>query len=78
MKKFQFILSVIILTGIAILAVTSFIIVFLGFTTNSFHNVDLGSLAAFDIVFWLCGRLFAPVVRDCYDDWQEEKTCQSK
>ena len=71
MKKIQFILSAIALACIAILAVTSFIICAVGFTFNTFVNLDLGALAAFDLVFWLSGYILAPITRECWDEYRE-------
>ena len=72
MKKIQFYVAAITLAVIALLAVVSFVIVFIGFSMNTFTSIDLGALTAFDIAFWLSGCLFAPIVRDCYNDWQKE------
>ena len=72
MKKIQFYIAAITLAVIALLAVVSFVIVFIGFSMNTFTSIDLGALIAFDIAFWLSGCLFAPIVRDCYNEWQKE------
>ena len=72
MKKIQFYVAAITLAVIALLAVVSFVIVFIGFSMNTFTSIDLGALTGFDVAFWLAGRLLAPVVRDCYNEWQEE------
>lgn len=72
MKKIQFYIAAITLAVIVLLAVVSFIIVFIGFSMNTFTSIDLGALTAFDITFWLSGCLFAPIVRDCYNEWQKE------
>lgn len=73
MKKYQFIFATIALGADAVLAVLSFIIIFCGFTMNSFTSIDLGALVPFDILFWVAGRMLAPIVRECYDDWQESE-----
>lgn len=72
MKKIQFILSAIALVCIAILAVASFIICAAGFIFNTFVTLDLGALAGFDVSFWLSGYILAPVVRECWDEYQED------
>jgi len=72
MKKIQFYLSASALACLAILAVLSFFICAAGFIFNTFHNVDLGALSAFDVVFWLSARILAPVVRECYADYKED------
>lgn len=72
MKKIQFYVAAITLAVIALLAVVSFVIVFVGFSMNTFTSIDLGALTGFDVAFWLAGCLLAPVVRDCYNEWQEE------
>ena len=72
MKQIQFYVAAITLAVIALLAVVSFIIVFIGFSMNTFTSINLGALTAFDIAFWLAGCLFAPIVRDCYNEWQKE------
>lgn len=72
MKKIQFYVAVITLAVIALFAVVSFVIVFIGFSMNTFTSIDLGALTGFDVAFWLTGRLLAPVVRDFYNEWQEE------
>ena len=48
-------------------------IVFVGFSMNTFASIDLGVLTGFDVAFWLTGRLLVPIVRDYYNEWQEEK-----
>lgn len=40
---------------------------------NTFASIDLGVLTGFDVAFWLTGRLLVPIVRDYYNEWQEEK-----
>lgn len=72
MKKIQFYVAAITLATIALLAVMSFVIVFIGFSMNTFTSIDLGALTGFDIAFWLTLRLLAPIVRNCYNEWQEE------
>ena len=72
MKKIQFYIAAITLAVIVLLAVVSFVIVFVGFSMNTFTSIDLGALTGFDVAFWLAIRLLAPVVRNCYDEWKEE------
>ena len=72
MKKIQFYVAAITLAVVALFAIISFVIVFVGFSMNTFTSIDLGALTGFDIAFWLAIRLLAPVVRNCYDEWQEE------
>ena len=72
MKKIQFYVAAITLAVIVLLAVVSFVIVFIGFSMNTFTSVNLGALTGFDVAFWLTIRLLAPIVRNCYDEWQEE------
>lgn len=72
MKKIQFYVAATTLAVIALLAVVSFVIVFVGFSMNTFTSIDLGTLTGFDVAFWLTGRLLAPIVRDYYNEWQEE------
>lgn len=72
MKKIQFYVAAITLAVITLLAVVSFVIVFVGFSMNTFASIDLGALTGFDIAFWLIGRSLAPIVRDYYNEWQEE------
>lgn len=71
-KKIQFYVAAITLAVISLLAVVSFVIVFIGFSMNTFASINLGALTGFDIAFWLTGRLLAPIVRDYYNEWQEE------
>lgn len=73
MKKIQFYVAAIILSVISLLAVMSFVIVFVGFSMNTFASINLGTLTGFDIAFWLAAYLLVLVVRNCYDEWQEEK-----
>lgn len=68
MKKIQFYVAAITLAVIALLAIVSFVIVFVGFSMNTFTSIDLGALTGFDITFWLTGRLLAPVVLNCYNE----------
>lgn len=72
MKKIQFYVAAITLAVVALFAIISFVIVFVGFSMNTFTSIDLGALTGFDVAFWLTIRLLAPVVRNCYDKWQEE------
>lgn len=72
MKKIQFYIAAITLAVVALFAIISFVIVFVGFSMNTFTSIDLGALTGFNIAFWLAIRLLAPVVRNCYDEWQEE------
>ena len=72
MKKIQFYVAAITLAVVALFAIISFVIIFIGFSMNTFTSIDLGALTGFDVVFWLTIRLLAPVVRNCYDEWQEE------
>ena len=72
MKKIQFYVAAITLAVITLLVVVSFVIVFVRFSMHTFTSIDLGVLTGFDIAFWLTIRLLAPVVRNCYDEWQEE------
>ncbi len=72
MKKIQFYVAAITLAVISLLAVVSFLIVFVGFSMNTFTSIDLGALIGFDIAFWLIGRLLAPIVRNYYNEWHEE------
>lgn len=72
MKKIQFYVAAITLAVVALFAIISFVIVFVGFSMNTFTSIDLGALTGFDVVFWLTIRLLAPVVRNCYNEWQEE------
>lgn len=72
MKKIQFYVAAITLAVVALFAIISFIIVFVGFSMNTFTSIDLGALTGFDVAFWLTIRLLAPVVRNCYDEWQKE------
>ena len=71
-KKIQFYVAAITLAVILLLAVISFVIVFVGFSMNTFASIDLGALTGFDIAFWLTGHLLAPIVRNYYYKWQEE------
>lgn len=75
MKKvtLRFYFSVIVLVCISILAVLSFIIVFADFTNMINTTIDTKSLAIFDVVFWLLGYVWSPIVRDCYDEYIENK-----
>lgn len=72
MKKIQFYVAAITLAVVALFAIISFVIVFVGFSMNTFTSIDLGALTGFDVAFWLTIRLLAPIVRNCYDKWQEE------
>lgn len=72
MKKIQFYVAAITLAVVALFAIISFVIVFVGFSMNTFTSIDLGALTGFDVAFWLTIRLLAPVVRNCYNEWQEE------
>lgn len=72
MKKIQFYIAAITLAVVALFAIISFVIVFVGFSMNTFTSIDLGALTGFDVAFWLTIRLLAPVVRNCYNEWQEE------
>ena len=72
MKKIQFYVAAITLAVVALFAIISFVIVFVGFSMNTFTSIDLGALTGFDVAFWLTTRLLAPIVRNCYDEWQEE------
>ena len=72
MKKIQFYVAAIILAVVALFAIISFVIVFVGFSMNTFTSINLGALTGFDVSFWLTIRLLAPIVRNCYDKWQEE------
>lgn len=72
MKKIQFYVAAITLAVVALFAIISFVIVFVGFSMNTFISIDLGALTGFDVAFWLTIRLLAPIVRNCYDKWQEE------
>ena len=72
MKKIQFYVAAITLAVVALFAIISFVIIFIGFSMNTFTSIDLGALTGFDVAFWLTIRLLAPVVRNCYDEWQEE------
>ena len=72
MKKIQFYVAAITLAVIALFAIISFVIVFVGFSMNTFTSIDLGALTGFDVAFWLTIRLLAPVVRNYYNEWQEE------
>ena len=72
MKKIQFYVAAITLAVVALFAIISFVIVFVGFSMNIFTSINLGALTGFDVAFWLAIRLLAPIVRNCYDEWQEE------
>ena len=72
MKKIQFYVAAITLAVVALFAIISFVIVFVGFSMNTFTSIDLGALTGFDVAFWLTIRLLAPIVRNCYNEWQEE------
>ena len=72
MKKIQFYVAAITLAVVALFAIISFVIVFIGFSMNTFTSINLGALTGFDVAFWLTIRLLAPIVRNCYDEWQEE------
>ena len=76
MKKIQFYVAAIILAIVVLFAIISFVIVFVGFSMNTFTSINLGALTGFDVSFWLTIRLLVPVVRNCYDEWQEEKLYQ--
>lgn len=73
MKKIQFICAVVAIAMICIMflvltftAVAGFV-----FQYDWTSGIDLGSCVAFAIAFLLAGRIFAPVVRNCYDEWKE-------
>uniref|UniRef100_A0AAU8MI27 Uncharacterized protein n=1 Tax=Geladintestivirus 6 TaxID=3233138 RepID=A0AAU8MI27_9CAUD len=72
MKKVQFYIAAIVLAAIAFFAIVSFVIVFIGFSMNTFTSIDLGALTGFDVAFWLTAYLLVPVVRDYYNEWHEE------
>ena len=72
MKKIQFYVAAITLAVVALFAIISFVIVFVGFSMNTFTSINLGALTGFDVAFWLTIRLLAPIVRNCYNEWQEE------
>lgn len=72
MKKIQFYVAAITLAVVALFAIISFIIIFIGFSMNTFTSINLGALTGFDVAFWLTIRLLTPVVRNYYDEWQEE------
>lgn len=72
MKKIQFYIAAITLAVVALFAIISFVIVFVGFSMNTFTSINLGALTGFDVAFWLTIRLLAPIVRNYYDEWQEE------
>ena len=72
MKKIQFYVAAITLAVVALFAIISFVIIFVGFSMNTFTSINLGALTGFDVAFWLTIRLLAPVVSNCYNEWQEE------
>lgn len=73
MKTLQLYFSVIVLVCISILAVLSFAIVFADFTNLINTEINTKALAIFNMLFWLLGYIWAPVVRDCYDEYIESK-----
>ena len=74
MKMIRFINSALTLACTAILAVLSLVICVIGFTTDLYHDINLGSLMAFDIVFWISCILLIPIVISCWNEYQEGVT----
>lgn len=69
MKKIQFYAVAVVFVIIAVLFVSSFVIVF-GGVCNLFDvsHFNLGALSAFCMGFAYVGNRLAPIVRDFYDE----------